>query len=40
MCQVVGGTRFFERREVRDVLAYMKLLLAPDQVRLEWSGLG
>jgi len=28
--QIAGGTRFFERREVRDVLAYCKLLVNPD----------
>ena len=27
---VVGGTRFWERKEVRDALAYMRLLVAPD----------
>ena len=28
---VVGGTRFFERREVKDVLAYLSLLQKPDE---------
>ncbi|MFB6265000.1 MAG: ATP-dependent helicase [Bradymonadaceae bacterium] len=27
---VVGGTKFFERREIRDVLAYMRLVLNPE----------
>ncbi len=29
---VVGGTRFWERREVRDALAYLRLIVAPDDV--------
>ena len=28
--QIVGGTRFYERREVKDVLAYLHLLTNPD----------
>jgi DNA helicase II / ATP-dependent DNA helicase PcrA len=28
--QVVGGTRFYERREVKDVLAYLQVLVNPD----------
>ncbi len=28
--QLVGGVRFYERREVKDVLAYLRLLLNPD----------
>ncbi|MGI8888152.1 MAG: DNA helicase PcrA, partial [Nocardioidaceae bacterium] len=28
--KVVGGLRFYERREVRDVLAYLRLLVNPD----------
>jgi len=27
---VVGGTRFWERKEVRDALAYLRLMVAPD----------
>lgn len=27
--QVVGGTRFYERREVKDVIAYLRLLVNP-----------
>jgi DNA helicase-2/ATP-dependent DNA helicase PcrA len=27
---VVGGTRFWERKEIRDALAYLRLLVAPD----------
>ncbi|MEX3504711.1 DNA helicase PcrA [Corynebacterium sp. LK2510] len=28
--KVVGGTRFYERREVRDIVAYMKAVVNPD----------
>ena len=28
--RVVGGVRFYERREIKDALAYLKLLLSPD----------
>ena len=28
--RVVGGVRFYERREIKDALAYLKLLLNPD----------
>ncbi len=28
--QVIGGLRFYERREVKDVLAYMRILINPD----------
>ncbi|MEH3077740.1 MAG: DNA helicase PcrA [Quadrisphaera sp.] len=30
--KVVGGTRFYERREVRDALAYLRALANPDDV--------
>ena len=34
--QLVGGTRFYERREVKDVLAYIRLARSPaDRVALE-----
>src|SRR5206468_5348323 len=34
--QLVGGTRFYERREIKDVLAYLRLILNPsDTVSLE-----
>ena len=28
--KVVGGTRFYERREIRDIVAYLKVLENPD----------
>ena len=28
--RVVGGVRFYERKEIKDALAYLKLLLNPD----------
>ena len=28
--QVIGGLRFYERKEIKDVLAYMRVLLNPD----------
>src|SRR5207247_9104105 len=31
-CRVVGGVRFFQRREVKDVLGYLRLLLNPQDV--------
>lgn len=34
--QIVGGTRFYERKEVKDVLAYLRLALNPfDSVSME-----
>ncbi|MGH3097999.1 MAG: DNA helicase PcrA [Streptosporangiales bacterium] len=30
--KVVGGVRFYERREIRDLLAYMRVLANPDDV--------
>jgi DNA helicase-2/ATP-dependent DNA helicase PcrA len=34
--QLVGGTRFYERREVKDVLAYLRLIHNPlDEISLE-----
>ena len=28
--RLVGGTRFYERKEIKDVLAYLRLVLNPD----------
>ncbi len=28
--QVIGGTRFYERKEIKDLLAYLRLLVNPD----------
>ena len=34
--QVIGGTRFYERREIKDLLAYLRLVLNPfDSISLE-----
>ncbi len=33
--KVVGGTRFYDRREVRDVMAYLKVLVNPDD-EISW----
>ena len=30
--QLVGGTRFYERKEIKDVIAYMRLGLNPDDI--------
>ena len=29
-CKVVGGTRFYERKEIKDALAYLRVLVNPD----------
>ncbi|PJI52106.1 hypothetical protein CTI14_48140, partial [Methylobacterium radiotolerans] len=28
--KVVGGTRFYERKEIKDALAYLRVLVNPD----------
>ena len=28
---LVGGTRFYERKEIKDILAYLKLLINPNE---------
>jgi superfamily I DNA/RNA helicase len=28
--QIIGGTRFYERKEIKDLLAYLQLLINPD----------
>ncbi len=33
--KVVGGTRFYDRREVKDVMAYLKVLVNPDD-EISW----
>jgi DNA helicase-2/ATP-dependent DNA helicase PcrA len=33
--QVVGGTKFYDRREVKDVLAYLRVLVNPDD-EISW----
>lgn len=43
--QIVGGTRFYERKEIKDVLAYLRLIYNPyDSVSLgrvlNWPGRG
>lgn len=30
LCKIVGGLKFYERREVKDILAYMRVVLNPD----------
>ena len=30
--KVVGGTRFYERKEIKDALAYLRVLVNPDDV--------
>lgn len=30
--QIVGGTRFYERKEIKDILAYVRLVYQPDDI--------
>jgi DNA helicase-2/ATP-dependent DNA helicase PcrA len=30
--QVIGGTRFYDRREVKDILAYMRVIFQPNDL--------
>ena len=33
--KVVGGTKFYDRKEVKDVLAYLRVLVNPDD-EISW----
>jgi DNA helicase II / ATP-dependent DNA helicase PcrA len=37
--RVVGGTRYYERKEIKDMMAYLRLVLNPDDDLALWSGL-